>query len=26
LPHEVQEDLLFRTACTWLGVKPEAFA
>ena len=25
LPREVQEDLFFRTACTWLGVKPERF-
>jgi aminocarboxymuconate-semialdehyde decarboxylase len=25
LPHVVEEDLLFRTACNWLGVKPEAF-
>lgn len=25
-PRTVQEDLFFRTACTWLGVKPEQFA
>ena len=25
LPREVQEDLFFRTACRWLGVKPEHF-
>ena len=25
LPGEAQEDLLFRTACNWLGVKPEDF-
>jgi aminocarboxymuconate-semialdehyde decarboxylase len=25
LPRAVQEDLLFRTACTWLGMKPEQF-
>ena len=25
LPHAVEEDLFFRTACNWLGVKPEAF-
>ena len=26
LPQEVEEDLFFRTACTWLGVVPEHFA
>lgn len=26
LPRTVQEDLFFRTACTWLGVKPEQFS
>jgi aminocarboxymuconate-semialdehyde decarboxylase len=26
LPRETEEDLLFRTACTWLGVPPETFA
>ena len=26
LPREAEEDLFFRTACTWLGVKPEQFA
>lgn len=25
LPREVQEDLFFRTACTWLGARPEQF-
>jgi aminocarboxymuconate-semialdehyde decarboxylase len=25
LPLPVQEDLFFRTACTWLGVTPEQF-
>ena len=25
LPRDVRENLLFRTACDWLGVKPEAF-
>jgi aminocarboxymuconate-semialdehyde decarboxylase len=25
LPREVEEDLLYRTACTWLGVNPEQF-
>ena len=25
LPRDVQEHLLFRTACNWLGVKPEQF-
>jgi aminocarboxymuconate-semialdehyde decarboxylase len=25
LPREVQEDLFFRTACRWLGMKPEQF-
>lgn len=26
LPREVQEDLFFRTACSWLNVKPEEFS
>jgi aminocarboxymuconate-semialdehyde decarboxylase len=26
LPRPVEEDLFFRTACTWLGVAPEQFA
>ena len=26
LPRAVEEDLFFRTACTWLGVKPEVFS
>ncbi len=25
LPRAVEEDLFFRTACTWLDVKPEQF-
>ena len=25
LPRDVRENLLFRTACSWLGVKPETF-
>ena len=25
LPREVQEDLFFRTACAWLGARPEQF-